>query len=240
MPRAPLLLAIESATPFASVALLRGERLLAEVTTTGRQPHSERLLPAIDRLMALAELGLEAVDGFALSIGPGSFTGLRIGLATLKGLAFPDERLVAPVPTLAAVSLGAAGAPHPVVCALDARRGEFYAAVFGAGTPERKPLLPEGVFRPEELAARIPRPCTLVGVAGEEEVLATLHTALGSEVVLTPPQPPRAFHVGWIGGRLLARGGGVAVDRVAPCYLRRAEAEARRTGEPLEPPPVAF
>ena len=229
-----LLLALESATSFASVALLRGGDLLAELTTTGARPHSERLLPGVDRVLAAAGITLAEVGAFAVSIGPGSFTGLRVGVATLKGLAFGDERPVAPVPTLAALAASAAGSAHPVVACLDARRGEVYAAAWGPGAAGLAPLVPEGVFTPAALARAAPRPCTLVGCPGEEAVLESVRDAIGPEARLAEPAPPRAFFVGRLGRVLLGRGETVAASRLVPRYLRRAEAEARRTGEALE------
>ena len=117
-----LLLALETATRVMSVALLEGERVVAEISSDDQRVHSERLLPAIDRLFELAGASLTEVGAFAVSIGPGSFTGLRIGLATLKAFAFDEARPVAPVSTLAALCAAAAGARGPVVALLDARR----------------------------------------------------------------------------------------------------------------------
>ena len=229
-----LILALETATPFASVALLRRGALLAEFTTTGARPHSERLLPAVDHVLAAAGVGLAEVGAFAVSIGPGSFTGLRVGVATLKGLAFGDARPVAAVPTLAALAASAAGSAEPVLACLDARRGEVYAAVWAPGGTAWAPLVPEGLFTPAALARVAPRPCTLVGCPGEEALLESVCDALGGGARLSGPAPPRAFHVGRLGLVLLERGETVAVSRLAPRYLRRAEAEARRTGEALE------
>jgi tRNA threonylcarbamoyladenosine biosynthesis protein TsaB len=231
--RGPLLLALESATAFASVALLRDDALVVELTATGSRPHSTRLLPLVDRALGTAGVTLAQVDAFAISVGPGSFTGLRIGLATLQGLALGSARPVAAVSTLAGLACAAAG-PDPVLACLDARRGEVYAAVFVPGREAEAPRVAEGVYRPEALAERIPRPCTLVGCAGEEAVLGPLAARLGDGVTLAPPAPPRAWHVGRLGRECLARGEGVAAGRVVPRYLRRAEAEARRTGQPFE------
>jgi len=120
----PLLLSIESATRVMSVAVLAGEALLAEISTHDERVHSERLLPAIDQLLRIAGLSLGEIEAFAISIGPGSFTGLRIGLATLKGLALGSDRPSVAVPTLGALTLAAAGAAGPVAALLDARRDE--------------------------------------------------------------------------------------------------------------------
>ena len=230
-----LLLAIETATRVMSVALLDGERVVAEITSDDERVHSERLLPAIDRLFELAGSSLAEVGAFAISIGPGSFTGLRIGLATLKAFALDETRPVAPVSTLAALCAAASGARGPVAALLDARRGEVYAAACAqAGDPEPTLLL-DTVATPEELAARLPRNLTLV--VGEDA-----EAAAGRLAELRPDLQrlgagegaARAARVGRLGRRLLAAGRVVPAGALLPRYVRRAEAEARRTGEALE------
>ena len=120
-----LCLAIESATPAASVALMRDETVLAEEQGPSGQHHSENLLPMVDRVLTGSGVSLPDLDFFAISIGPGAFTSLRIGLATLKGLAFGRDQRVAPVSTLQALALSARRAGRvegslPVVPMLDA------------------------------------------------------------------------------------------------------------------------
>ena len=100
----PLLLAVETATAAPSVALWRGDALLGERAADPGRPTAEALLPALDALLADAGLALAAVEAVAVSIGPGSFTGLRIGVATVKGLAFGTGRPAIAVSTLAAVA----------------------------------------------------------------------------------------------------------------------------------------
>ena len=225
-----LLLALETASPYASVALLEGERLIAEVGASGTRPHSARVLPAIHSLLELAGARVSDLDGYAVSVGPGSFTGLRVGVATVKGLAFGDAVPVAAVSTLEALASSAHVGDLPVLACLDARRGEVYAAVWSAG---REVLVPEGVYGVASLADRLPGPCVLVGCAGEDDMLESLATQLG--VTLALPQPLRAWWVGRLGARLLAAGKGVSPSALAPRYVRRAEAEVRRTGLRFEP-----
>jgi len=219
-----------------SVALLEGDRAVAEITSDDTRVHSERLLPAIDRLLELAGVSLDAVGAFAVSIGPGSFTGLRIGLATLKAFAFDETRPVAAVPTLAGLCAAAAGASGPVAALLDARRGELYAAaVAAAGDPEPT-LLPDSVFTPEELAARLPAGALLV-VGEDAEPGAARLLALRPDLRRLAPGEgaARAARIGRLGHALLAAGRAVPAAELVPRYVRRAEAEARRIGQPLEP-----
>jgi len=231
----PLLLAVETATRVMSVALLDGERVVAEIAGDDERVHSERLLPAIDRLLELAGVSLAEVGAFAVSIGPGSFTGLRIGLATLKAFALDEARPVAPVSTLAALCAAAAGARGPVVALLDARRGEVYAAAVARAGDVEPTLLPDSVFTPEELAVALPPETTLV--VGEDAEPAAARLALlrpGLLRLAAGEGAARAARVGRLGRAVLAAGLAVPAAELVPRYVRRAEAEARRTGEALE------
>jgi tRNA threonylcarbamoyladenosine biosynthesis protein TsaB len=231
-----LLLAVESALWTPGVALLQDGELVAEITLPPSRPVSEQLLPGIEALLALGGSTLDAVQAFAVSIGPGSFTGIRVGVATVKGLAFGGAPRVAAVSSLAALAC-AAGRPGDVIAAIvDARRGEVYAGVYLLTPGEPACRLPDGLYRVADLAARLPASSLLVGDG------ASLHAeawcaALGAGAHILPEAcaRPRASHVGRLGHELLARGGGIAAEELSPRYLRRAEAEARRTGERMDP-----
>ena len=231
-----LVLALEPATAALSVALLRGGDLVDEVSASAG-PAAETLLPAVDSLLDRAGVALGELEAFAISIGPGSFTSLRVGIATVKGLAFESDLPIAPVSTLAALARAADPTDRLVVPMLDARRGEVYAAAY-AGAARREVVLPEGVYTPEALCARIRPPCVLVG-EGAALCGEAIAAALGEGVaVLRPPEGnARARHVGALGAEQLASGSWVRAEQLAPHYLRRAEAEVKRTGERFEPAP---
>jgi tRNA threonylcarbamoyladenosine biosynthesis protein TsaB len=236
---APLLLALESATRSASVALLRGEQLLLLRSAGPERDLAEVLLPLVDRVLSEAECSLEAVGGFALTIGPGSFTSLRIGLATVKGLAFGTGRPVAPVSTLEAMALGpalAADRELAVVPMLDARKGEVYAAAYTRRGEGLACLVEEGVYSPAELAQALEGPCLLVG-EGAALLGEQLIALCGPEVELgSGASEPLAKAVGRVGARSLASGAGVDAADLVPRYLRRAQAEVVRTGVRFEGP----
>jgi len=228
-------LAFETATRIMSVALLNRGQVVAEISTSDDRVHSARLLPAVEQVLGLAGVALPEIEAFALSIGPGSFTGLRIGLATVKGLTLGDGRPVAGVSTLAALAAGA-GAPGPVAALLDARRGEAYAGVWTAGGAADKAQVGEGVFAPEELAARLPKGCCLVvgeGAAPFAERLEAIQPGAWPRMTGLAGVA-RAGQVGVLGRILLGRGLGVRSEALVPRYLRRAEAEVQRTGQRFE------
>ncbi|MBN2199314.1 MAG: tRNA (adenosine(37)-N6)-threonylcarbamoyltransferase complex dimerization subunit type 1 TsaB, partial [Candidatus Aminicenantes bacterium] len=131
------LLAVDTTGPFGSAALLDGTRLLAEEKFEAGLNHSELLMPAVDRLFRSDRSEISSVEGYCVAAGPGSFTGIRIGLATIKALAFASGRRVAAVSSLRALALKlqtkepGARLLCPII---DAKKGEIYAALFDAGT----------------------------------------------------------------------------------------------------------
>jgi len=233
-----VLLALETSAPRGSLALFDGERLLGEGALDTGERHAAMLLVALDGLLARAARTRREIASIALSIGPGSFTGLRIGLATALGLAFGTERTLVPVPTLAALAFQAGG-ERLIAPILDARRGEVYAGLYDASGEARvtdscRPL--------DAFLASLPRdlPLTLLG-SGVRLHRARLEAALGARARFLPDEAGelRAASVGRLGLRLAAAGGAVAPEKVELRYLRRAEAEARRAAlhEKAEPIP---
>ncbi len=130
-------LGIDSATLVAGMAVVEGERVIVEGFLQTRKTHSERLLPLIDFWLREAELSLSDLDGVAVTLGPGSFTGLRIGLATAKGLALGAGKPLVGIPTLDALALNLTGVPGFICPILDARKSEVYTAVYVSPEPGR-------------------------------------------------------------------------------------------------------
>lgn len=235
---APLLLAIETATRVCSVALARGGEVLRVHANSDARLHSERLLPMIDALLGEAGVKLAEVEAFAISIGPGSFTGLRIGLATVKAFALADGRPVAAVSTLAALCAGAEdarAAAGPVAALLDARRGAYYAACVSRAGLARGDVLADCVLTPRDLSTKLPNGARVVVGEGAHEGAEQL-TALRPDLALLalPDLGASAASVARLGAQLLAEGAARDAAELVPFYLRRAEAEARRTGLAFE------
>lgn len=128
------ILAFDTTTMSGSVALLDGTRLIGEVSSEAGLSHSERLLASVDFLLKKNGLKIEDMDGFALAAGPGSFTGIRIGLSTVKAFAFASGKPVASVSGLEALAWKLRDGPARLAApAVDAKKGEIYAALFEAG-----------------------------------------------------------------------------------------------------------
>jgi tRNA threonylcarbamoyladenosine biosynthesis protein TsaB len=125
------ILAIDTSQKTVSVSILEDDVLRADIFINSGRHHSEILLTAIEQVLCLAGLQPDDVNLFAVTIGPGSFTGLRIGAATVKGLALSTGKPVVGVSTLAALSLNAASAGQPLICPmLDAQKNQVYTALY--------------------------------------------------------------------------------------------------------------
>ncbi|GAH58578.1 unnamed protein product, partial [marine sediment metagenome] len=127
------ILGIETSTMTGSVALIDEERLIAEYTLNLRETHTSRLMPTIDRVLKDASFTIKDLDGIAVSSGPGSFTGLRIGIATAKGLAQGLDIPVVGIPTLDGLAFQLFNCKDLVSPILDARKGEVYYALYKNG-----------------------------------------------------------------------------------------------------------
>jgi tRNA threonylcarbamoyladenosine biosynthesis protein TsaB len=228
------LLAIETATAAQSVAFFEEDRLLAEISFEAKAHRGGLLLPAVDRLLKQAGIAAKDLDAVAVSVGPGSFTGLRVGLATAKGLALGTGALLVGVPTLEVLAEGYA-VPDVTICALlDARRGEVFMALFkrvGAGGAETRleRVSPDAVLTPaavQSVLARAESPVHLIG-DGAVRYRERFEAMLGDRVCMTETglrTVPSAAMAGLVGLRQLA-GGKRPGAGVEPVYLRKAEAE---------------
>ena len=124
------ILAFDTSATVATVALCDNERLLAEYTVNNGNTHSETLLPMIESLLGHFSMSVSDVDLFAVSVGPGSFTGVRIGAATLKGLAFASDKPCVGVSTLEAIAENLSVCKGLICPVMNARRAQVYTALF--------------------------------------------------------------------------------------------------------------
>ncbi len=221
-------LAVETSTLAGGAALLDGDQLVGEYTLNVRATHSERLLAAVDRLLQDAGWTVEMLEGLAVAVGPGSFTGLRIGVSTVKGLAFSLGIPVVAVSTLEALAWALPFARHAVCPVLDARKGEVYAALFHweGVSPVRD--LEDQAVDPEELCRRLSGPVTFIG-DGIGVYSGLFKERLGPLATFAPAgrRLPSAACVGQLGHARLSSGEVVDPVALAPRYLRPSEAELK-------------
>lgn len=220
-----IVLAIESSAIAASVALQSDDRLLAELTLNRGNTHSENLLPMVETLLTRTGLSVDDVDLFAVSAGPGSFTGVRIGVATVKGLAFGKGKSCVGVSTLEALAENLAFLSDGLICpVMNARRNQVYTALFRG----KSRILPDqaiSVAELEEVLSGYSEPVWFVGDGYE------LVTSQIKHVYQTLPERLRLQSAASVAAVALryAKEGKVTDDaRLFPVYLRPSQAERTR------------
>lgn len=224
-----LILAIETATGCGSVSLTMGNsrdgKVLAEYTLQPDTTHSRRLLGLVEAMMAAACTNWDDLDAVAVSQGPGSFTGLRIGLAAAKGIAMAAEIPLVGVPTLDGLAAQVTVTDLPICGLLDARKQQVYSAFYRYDDPFHCRRTSDFlVLSPEELLRRITEPTV---VAGPGIRACSSQLTAHPQVRLLPVGPlhPRAALIGFCGAQLLEDGKGDSGRDIVPLYVRASEAE---------------
>ena len=227
------LLAVETSTLTGAVAVLDAGAVVAESRVSVSVTHGERLMAAIDGVLRAARCELADIDAFAVAQGPGSFTGLRIGLSTVKALAFATGKPVVGVPTLDALAWRLPYCAYPVCPVLDAKKNEVYAGLYRTLDGELEVLDAPRAVAPaslaEELRASVTGPVVFVGDA-VAPFAPVFVDALGARARLAPAdlRLPSAVTVGELGGRALCGGAAPDPASLVPLYLRPSEAELAR------------
>jgi tRNA threonylcarbamoyladenosine biosynthesis protein TsaB len=218
-----LVLAVDTTTPGGSVALGEGGSLLGEVRLAASGPHSTRLLPAIDFLLSSLGRAPAEIGGYAVAAGPGSFTGLRVGISTVQGMALASGRPCLGVSALDLLAERLRGAAPRLAAVVDAFRGEVFAGIYDG---EARPLGEALRIEPAVFLAGVPPGAALLGDwvrAHESEVLAAVPGAV---------LPRRSLFLAGTLARLaearLEAGEGGGPEHLRPLYLR--EADIRESG----------
>ena len=221
-------LAIDTSGRALNVVAVNGERRVLECRDDCAMRHSVLLMDVIDGALAKARLTPHECDFFACVVGPGSFTGIRIGVSAAKGLAFSVDKPAVGVSTLAAMARNAAFADGLIVCAMDARRSQVYNANFAAENGVLTRLTPDRAVSLDELAEEIrndPRPITLVG-DGAHLVYARF-TEQGIPCRMAPPHliMQNATSVALEAEALAAQGKLASAQELEAFYLRPPQAD---------------
>ena len=216
--------------PGLRVALLKEDSLLGEFTVNVKTTHSQQLLPLIIDLLEYCRVERAELEGIAVAVGPGSFTGIRIGVSTARALAQGLSVPAVGVPTLEALAETVRG-PGMLICPLlDARRGEVYGALYRR--QDEYPYLLEEIVAPGAMklelllshASAFDRPVIFLG-EGLKTFECQIREELGRLALPAPLGLNRAALIAWRGKQLLESGADSSYERVLPLYLRLPEAE---------------
>jgi len=226
----PLILALDTASSCSSVSLSRGGvedgELLAEFRLNSRVTHSRRLLSGVEWILKENQLSFGDLDAFAVGLGPGSFTGLRIAMATVKGLAAASEKPLLGVSTLDALAFHCSG-DRPLCVLLDARKKEVYRRWYSSDAAGRyHPDGDIGALSPEDLLAEVRQPVLMAG-DGLLTYGEYLTQELGEKLRCAPLSLhyPSAAAIAFLCCEEFRRGNSLDTASAAPLYVRASDAE---------------
>ena len=223
------ILGIDTSTSCGAVGLVDNGEVISDYLLNTPVTHSERLLAAVEFILNGARWSIEDIDGWAVSLGPGSFTGLRIGVSTVKGLAFATGKPVAGVSLLDVLASQIAPTPHLICPILDARKKEVYTASYRYGEANSLERQTDyQALRPEDLVKEIKGRTIFLG-DGVKTYRDFLLRSLPS-FALFPSPPlhlPHGSIVAKLGSDLLQKGKSLNVSTFSPFYIRPSEAEMK-------------
>ena len=228
------LLAVDTSTRTGGVAVLKEDTVVAALEVTTAKTHAQRLMSAIDSVLRMAELELESCHAFAVTVGPGSFTGLRIGVSAVKGLAFATGKPVTGVSSLDVLASQFPCFPHVICPMLDARKDQVYTALYQWHPDGRwDQMVKPSAVDPKEWLSQITPPCLFVG-DGSAVYRALIKDMVGPLAKFVPSylNTLRPSVVAHLGLEQIKRGDTCDVALLAPNYIRKSDAEIKlETGQ---------
>lgn len=220
------ILGVDTSTPIGSVALIDGDNVVAEHTLNIVHAHSSRLMPAIDSVLKWGDITVDDLDGCTVGIGPGSFTGIRIGVATIKSICYAVDKPIVGVSTLEAIAYNLRWSNSIICPLLDARRSEIYGAIFEGNTKwerlSKDLCLPIDAFL-DRIKADTPSGCTInflgdgLGTYGN-----AVREGLGKRVHFADAifNVPRGATIAHLGAQRLQHGESDSYWTLVPNYVR--------------------
>lgn len=223
------ILSIDSSATVATVALTEDGRLLAEYTLNNGNTHSETLLPMVESVLKTYGITIDGVDAFAATTGPGSFTGVRIGAATVKGLAFGTEKPCFEVSTLEAIAENLSCRKGLICPVMNARRSQVYTALFRSDGETLTRLMPDSAMSLSELDDLLSAYGEPVSFSGDGYGI-TVNAMKKTEYISTPERlrHQSAASVGSVACRMANVGESVSDKELKVTYLRPSQAERER------------
>lgn len=216
----------------ASVALVEDAVLVAEYTVNYKKTHSQTLLPMLDEIVRMTELDLETIDAIAVAAGPGSFTGLRIGSATVKGLGLALEKPIVPIPTCQGLAYNVWGTDRLVCPIMDARRSQVYTGIYAFDAGEMLVEQEQEAMDIHDLIARL-------NLLKRDVIFLGDGVPVYQSVIIEEMQVPylfapahmnrqRAASIAGLGEVCFKKGIFESADAHVPVYLRKSQAERER------------
>jgi len=222
-----LILGLETATPICAVALTREDRLLSESRLNIKNIHAVKLFDLIDGVLENAKIKKAQLDGIAVSIGPGSFTGLRIGLSAAKGIAMGLDLPLMAVPTLQALALSVPFVSGTLAVLLKARKSEYYMMLYENLTQRDEAAGPVEIISEEKLTSRIPKGAVLIGQI--EELRENKFIVGDYSLIAESRSLPSALNIAQLGYNMLLNGQIADKQTLEPRYHQQFVAGKPKT-----------
>lgn len=226
------LIALDSSGLVASVAIVTEDAVLAEYTVNYKKTHSQTLLPMLDEIVKMVGLDLSDVDGIAVAEGPGSFTGLRIGSATAKGLGLALNKPIIPVPTMDGLAYNLYGTDRLICPMMDARRNQVYTGLYECKEDGLHALIEQKVADVKEMVDEINQIGRSVIFLGDGtsayETIIKEHTKVDYQFAPPHLSRQRAAAIGVLGIQYFKQNRMQKAAEHAPVYLRLSQAERER------------
>ncbi len=225
------ILAVDTSAIPVSCAILKDGQALASYYAHTKSTHSQTLLPMIEHALSLASLTMKEIDAIAVNNGPGSFTGVRIGVSAVKGLAFAESKPCVAVSTLESIAEGFRGMPADAVicCAMDARCQQVYTAMFALKpTGEVERLSPDEAISLDDLKTRLNtlgKPVVFAGDGAELCINAFAEEPMRAYLAPLSLRYQTAVNVALVAARKIDDGDAVLNEALLPSYLRLPQAE---------------
>ncbi len=220
------ILAIDTSTQAGGVAIIENDRLLVEFILNVTSTHSRRILSSIDIALKNTDFSLHDIDAFAVGAGPGSFTGLRIGAATIKGLAFSLSKPVIGISSLLALAMNAMCSPIEIRPVMVSRKNELYTALFKTDSNGLIRLEKDTALSTQEIISRVNKPTYLIGngllkygelFTEDNENFAVLGHPSHHQI--------RPSMIAFLGGLEFMSGEIIKARDFLPCYIKHSDAE---------------
>ena len=223
------ILGIDTSTKFCNLGLIEDENILIEYTINGlKKKHSSILVPAIKDLLKIMDLKMEDINGIAVSIGPGSFTGLRIGLGVAKGLSYTCSLPLLGIPTLDAMAFALKEIPYLICPILESKKDEIYDVVFQGGDSLHRVM----DYKCEDIQSLLVRLSPLKKKIiflgdGIKKYRDIIKEKIGKDALFIDSQInlPMATSIAFLGLNKLKKGEEDDISTLTPFYLRKSEAE---------------
>ncbi len=222
-----LILSLDTSTEKGSIAILENDNLLGAVFLSQKKSYSQIIIPSIDFILNQLSLSLEDIEGFSVCVGPGSFTGIRIGISCIKAFSLALNKKIAPVSSLYALTFKLKEIKNSFICpVIDAKKGEIFSSLYFFDGENFKTFIDEGCYNPSDFFSKFKEE-RIYFIGNGCEIWRKEIEKNTKEAIFPNYNIFLAEEIGKIGYKILAKGEGKSPEEIIPLYFRPSEAELK-------------